>query len=119
MRAGQRELASPHPGDSQTVRSGPYRRPFHVRALLPRALDVLGQALAEGDRPSARALLKLAGVGAIDLGRTGSTDPDVIADPDARERARRDHERTAAEVRTAEQRRDLEMRRVFAGLPPT
>jgi hypothetical protein len=39
-----------------------------MRALMPRALDVIEKAIEEGDRQAALALLKLGGIGDIDLG---------------------------------------------------
>jgi hypothetical protein len=45
-----------------------------LRAMLPDALDVLEEAVAAGDRQAALALVKLARLGEVDLGRVGPTD---------------------------------------------
>jgi hypothetical protein len=83
-----------------------------VRALLPRALDVLDGALADGDRRVALQLVRLAGVSET-MGRVGPTDPEVIAEAEALERERRESKRAEEAVHAAERARDLELRRLF------
>jgi hypothetical protein len=85
-----------------------------LRALIPRALGVVEQAIDDGDRGAALALLKLGGVGAVNLARVSPTDADVIAESEAEHAARREHERREAEVRAAEQATELKMREMFA-----
>lgn len=84
-----------------------------VRALLPRALDVVDDALASGDRQVALQLVRLAGVSDV-LGRVGPTDAAIIAEAEKRERLRRDREQAEAEVSAAEQEANLELRRLYA-----
>lgn len=84
------------------------------RALLPRALDTLGQAIDEGDWRAAATVLRLAGVGELDLRSIGWTDPREIEEAEAAEAARRRSEREEDEVREAERRHHLELRRMFA-----
>jgi hypothetical protein len=86
-----------------------------VRALLPLALDVLQEALAARDRRAALALLKLAGLGEVNLGQIGLTDGATIVDSQVCERACSEQRRAEAEVRAAECEADLEIRRVLAG----
>jgi DNA-binding CsgD family transcriptional regulator len=88
----------------------------HARSLVPRALDVVEQALDAGDRQAALALLKLAGLGAVDLSRIGPVDPDVIATAEERERVRREREHAEAEVRAAEQEATTDLRRRVLGI---
>jgi hypothetical protein len=89
-----------------------------LRSLLPRAFDVIDEALAAGDSRSALGLLKLAGVGHIELGRVGPTEAAVIVDAKERERVRQEQEQAEAEVRAAEREADLERRRLFAEMWP-
>jgi hypothetical protein len=79
-----------------------------VRSLLPRALDVVEHALDDDDRQAALNLLKLAGLGAVDLGRVGPIDAAVIEEAEERERMRREQERAEEQVRAAERGADLE-----------
>lgn len=88
-----------------------------LRSLLPRAIGVLGKAMEAGDSQAALALLKLAGVGDLDLGRTGPVDAEVIAERDRQELARREREAAEEEVRAAQHSADLDLQRAFAGLP--
>ena len=89
-----------------------------TRSLSLQALDVLAEAIKEGDRNAALNFLKLAGLGDVNLGRVGPTDPDVIAEAEARERRRQEQEKQEAEVRAAEQASDLALRRIYAaGFP--
>jgi hypothetical protein len=88
-----------------------------VRCLLPRALDVIERALDDDDRQAALSLLKLGGIASVNLGQVGPLDAQVIAEAEGREHVRREHERAEQEVRAAELKDQLEMRRLFAGLP--
>jgi len=54
-----------------------------LRALVPPALDVLGQAVDGGDWKAAAAVLRLAGLDGQDLGRVGLTDAQAIEDAEA------------------------------------
>ena len=88
----------------------------HARSLVPRALDVLEQALEAGDRQAALGLLKLAGLGAVDLSLIGPVDPDVIVTAEERERVRREREHAEADVRAAEQEATTDLRRRVLGI---
>jgi len=85
-----------------------------LRALLPRALDVIESAVDSGDRATALNIVKLAGLQDVDFGRTGPTNAEVIAEAEERERRRRENEQNEEEVRAAERARDLELRRLLA-----
>jgi hypothetical protein len=85
-----------------------------LRALLPRALDVIEDAIVGGDRNTAIGFIRLVGVGDIHLGRIGPTDASVIAETREGERSRRDQERAEAEVRAAERRAEFDLRRSLA-----
>ena len=89
-----------------------------LRLLLPRALDVVEAAIGDGDRQAAMGLLKLAGVGSLDLSRIGPTDAAVIAEAEAKERAWREREQAFNEVRAAEDEAELATRRFFAEIAP-
>jgi hypothetical protein len=87
-------------------------------AELARRREELWQATSDRLRcllpHAALAVLKLGGVGSVDLGFVGPTDPEVIAESKARQRAQREYERADAEVRNVEQERFLQLRRGLA-----
>jgi hypothetical protein len=87
-----------------------------VRALVPRALDVVEQAIDAGDSRAAMALLKLAGLGSIDLGAIGPSEAGLIAQEQERERVRRERERVEETLSAAEWAADVEFRRRLASL---
>jgi hypothetical protein len=101
-----------------------------LRALMPRALAVVETAIEAGDRQSALALLRLTGIGSVDLSRVGAVDPEVIAEVEQRDRAWREQERlrreqeqgdaayraAEAEVLAAERWSSLELRGQLAGV---
>jgi hypothetical protein len=93
-----------------------------IRSLLPIALDVVEEALQARDYRVALNILKLSGLCTVDLGRIGSSEPGLIAESQDRARRWREQDQAEAdlraaeaEVRMAEQRSSLELRRCMAG----
>ena len=60
--------------------------------------------------------MKLVGLGGVDRGRVGPTDPEVITEAEEREQERREHERAEAEVRAAKQETDLAARKFYGDI---
>ena len=86
-----------------------------LRALLSRALDVLGEAVDGGDWKAAAAVVRLGRVGDTDLGRVGLTDPQAIQDADAAAAARREQDQEEEAVSEAGRESYLELRRMLVG----
>lgn len=86
-----------------------------LRSLLPHALDTVEHALiVDKDARAAFALLRLAGLDAVELDGFGHTDAGMIRAAKERELANREQE---AEIQAGHERMVLAMRRASAGLP--
>jgi hypothetical protein len=85
-----------------------------MRALVPRALDVVGREVDEGNWRAAIAILRLARLDECGLDRFGPTVAQELEDAEAADEARRALDREEEAVRELERRRALALRRLIS-----